>query len=267
MSEKNKRIDLLDSFRGIAILAMVFYHALYDLDDIFGVKINIIHTFLFEIVRQPFTWAFILLAGISCRFSHSNLIRGARILGFGLIITAFTLIFAPGESIYFGILHFIGTAVLLYILVRPLLDRIPRWISITVLTLLFAFTFTMPETHILGLPGLFGVTLPMSFFSTSFLFPLGFPNLDFFSADYFPLIPWIFLFLLGAVIGTPIKERRFPGWFYSVKMPPLSFCGRHTLMIYIIHQPIVYGLFYFLFNIGPILFQYINAFLKSIFNF
>ena len=64
----------------------------------------------------------------------------------------------------------------------------------------------------------------------------------FYSADYFPILPWFFVFEAGTLLGKPIREGRFPRWFYEAKMPFFSRVGKHSLLIYILHQPILYGI-------------------------
>lgn len=246
---KNNRIDIMDAIRGVAILSMVFYHTLYDISDIFGYPIPILNTLFFEIVRQPFTWAFILLAGVSSRFSHSNLKRGARVFAFGMIVTVVTLVFIPSQSIYFGILHFMGCAILLFELVRVPLDKIPRKFALVLWSLLFAVTFVMPDRGVIGFPGLFCIRLPDFLLNTPNIYPLGFPDSNFYSADYFPMIPWFFMFLIGTVVGVPIREHKLPEKFYTARVPFLAAAGRNTLLIYVLHQPIVYGLLYIIFKI------------------
>jgi uncharacterized membrane protein len=244
---RNNRMDSLDAIRGIAILAMVFYHSMYDVCDIFGYNLPLFN--YLKILEPPFAGLFILLAGVSSRYSHNNLKRGARTFALGMLVTAITLIFMPSQSIYFGILHFMGCAILLFELVRPAADRIPVKIALPLWTLLFAVTFMMPDTGMVGIPGLFGVVLPNFLRNTPNLYPFGFPDSNFFSADYFPMIPWFFLFLIGTIVGVPIKEHRLPEKFYTVKIPFLAAAGRNTLIIYVLHQPIVYGLLWLLFNI------------------
>lgn len=243
---KNNRFDSLDAMRGVAIIAMVFYHGMYDLCDIFGFNLPIFN--FLQVLEPPFAGLFILLAGVSSRFSHSNIKRGFRVLALAMIVTVVTL-FVPGEGIYFGILHFMGCAILLFELIRPAVDRIPAKIALLLWALLFILTYRMPETHIIGIPGLFGFTLPAVLQNTPNLYPLGFPDAYFFSADYFPMIPWFFLFLIGTVIGIPIKERRFPEKFYNVRIPFFAAAGRNTLIIYALHQPVIYGLLYLLFKV------------------
>lgn len=237
--KKHARIDLLDAVRGVAILAMVVYHGLYDLTDIFGVQVPLFA--YLQPLEPPFAGAFILLAGLSCRFSHNNILRGLRVFALAAAVTAATALFLPDQSIWFGILHFMGVAILLYIPLRRPLNALPAAISLPILGVLFTLTYTLPSSGLFGIPGLFGIALPSTWFSTPFLFWLGFPSASFASADYFPLLPWVFLFLIGAVLGTPVKEHRLPERFYTLRVPVLATAGRNTLLIYALHQPILYG--------------------------
>lgn len=244
---QKKRIDILDAVRGIAIIAMVFYHALYDINDIFGCHIALFD--MLSVLEPPFAGAFILLTGISSRFSHSNLKRGARILGVGVLLTAATYFFIRDQTIWFGILHFMGCAILLFALLRPALDKIPRWAAYPLWTILFIITYTMPVTRFVGIPHLFGFSLPARLTAVKGLFALGIPAADFASSDYFPMIPWFFLFLLGTLLGEPIREHKMPERFYTQRVPFLAFAGRHTLLIYIAHQPIIYGILWLITNV------------------
>ncbi len=75
------------------------------------------------------------------------------------------------------------------------------------------------------------------------LFPLGWTYPGFYSADYFPLFPWFFVFLVGSWAGYYVAERKLPERFYELKgVPFFSWLGRRSLFIYVIHQPILYGL-------------------------
>lgn len=245
---KNNRIDVLDAIRGVAILAMVVYHALYDVTNIFGYNIPLFG--FLSLLEPPFAAAFILLAGISSRFSHNNFRRGLKVLAFGLLITAFTLAFIPSEAIYFGILHFLGCAILLFELVKPAVDRIPKKAAAAVWAVLFILTYNMPRAHVIGIPGLFGITLPAALQNTPHLYALGFPDANFFSADYFPMIPWFFVFLIGTVVGVPIRQHKLPEKFYTARVPFLADVGRNTLLIYVLHQPVIYGLLFVIFKIA-----------------
>jgi uncharacterized membrane protein len=244
---KGSRIDSLDAVRGFALIAMVFYHGLYDVSYIFGYWKPLFNAL--TPLEPPFAAAFIMISGVSSRFSHNNIKRGIRVIAFALIISAVTIIFMPSESIYFGILHFLGVAIILFELIKPAVDRISKKAALVLWSVLFALTYNMPLKHIIGIPGLFAVSLPKFLQTTPHIYALGFPDQYFYSADYFPIIPWIFIFLIGTVLGVPIKQHRLPEKFYTARIPFLATAGRNTLLIYVLHQPVLYGLLYAFFKI------------------
>lgn len=271
---KHSRIDILDAIRGFAIISMVVYHGLYDICDIFGYQLRIFDFFM--ILEPWFAGAFILLCGVSCRFSHNNVKRGLRVVAVAMAVTLVTVLFSvfisPGQEIYFGILHFMGFAILLYVPLQKLLDRIHPGVALGVSLLLFVVTYSMPSSYRVGLPGplsvqlpvwlagasqifvsnvdkLFHIQLPGWVASVIGLYPVGLPDINFQSADYFPLIPWFFLFLAGTVIGIPIREHKLPERFYTARVPFFATAGRNTLLIYVLHQPVIYGLLMLFFTV------------------
>ena len=78
--------------------------------------------------------------------------------------------------------------------------------------------------------------------SIGFLFPLGLVAPGFFSADYFPLFPWLFVFLMGTYLGGPMKAGRFPAFFYKISPGFFGAVGRHALIVYLLHQPVLFCL-------------------------
>lgn len=252
IARRHSRIDILDAVRGVAILAMVFYHGLYDIADVFGVRMPLFDAL--SVLEPPFAGAFILLAGISCRFSHSNVRRGLRVLAVAMVVTGVTALFSyfvsPGQTIWFGILHFMGTAILLYALVAKVVERIPRPVAAGLWAVLFILTYSLPWSYAVGLPGLFSLAVPAWARNVPLFFLLGLPDTAFTSADYFPLVPWMFLFLLGTVLGEPIRERKLPAWFYTARVPVLAGAGRNTLLIYVLHQPVIYLLLLLFFRLA-----------------
>ncbi len=240
-----KRVGLLDELRGLSILLMVVYHAFFDLVYIFGVKIPAFHSPLLAFLQPFFAGIFIFISGAACRYSKSNLKRGALCFGLGLAFTVITALFMPSELILFGILHFLGVAMMLFALLHRVLDKLPPWLGLPLCVLLFSLTYRVSQGY-LGLAG-FSLSLPGAWYQTPVLFFLGLPEPGFFSADYFPLLPWLFLFFAGAYFGASLKENRLPPWFYRSHIPPLAFIGRHTLLVYVLHQPVVYGVLYVIF--------------------
>lgn len=247
IAHKHNRIDILDGIRGFAIIAMVVYHGLYDLQVLFNINIGPLT--MLSILEPPFAGAFILLAGVSSLFSHNNWMRALKVLLLAAAVTVATYLITPQEAIWFGILHFMGVAILLYALIRPVADKIPKIPAFILWSFLFIITYTLPTTFCIGIPGLIGVYLPASMRTVPGLFWLGLPDVNFSSGDYFPLMPWFFLFMAGTVLGVPIRDKKLPERFYTLRVPFFAAAGRNTLLIYALHQPVLYGLFTLIFNV------------------
>jgi uncharacterized membrane protein len=61
------------------------------------------------------------------------------------------------------------------------------------------------------------------------------------SADYFPMLPWIFVYAAGIFVGKLAKAGKFPKALYKSRVPVFGWMGRHALILYIVHQPVIYG--------------------------
>ena len=256
------RYEILDLIKGIMIISVVLYHFAWDLADIAGFEgvARFLNGNVAWYWQQISCGTFIFLSGMSCRFSRNNLKNGARVLGFGMVITLVTFIAElvmnrmgyGGVFIWFGILHFIGCACLLMGLCQKAFDKVPAWLGAPLGLLLYLLTrgiYIVSETTPGGYIGLtFGaheaqrlrlLQLPHALYTHPGLECLGFPTAQFSSADYFPLIPWLFLFLSGyycwnLLKGTRIaqKSERMHGNFFNV-------IGRNTLWVYLLHQPVL----------------------------
>lgn len=247
----SSRVHLIDEVRGFAIICMVFYHAMFDLVVIFGVDFPIFTSSLMQNILQPlFAGLFIFISGTAGHYSRSNLKRGAICFGLGLLLTAVTALFMPDELILFGILHFLGIAMMLFPLFKKLAARIPPLVGVGIGLLLFWLFFGVPS-GVFGLAPLVSVPLPDVLYDTPFLFPLGLPGAGFFSSDYFPIFPWIFVFFAGVSFGRIVKANRCPQWFYKMHCRFLAFVGRHTIVVYLLHQPVCYGAMLLLFTLLP----------------
>ncbi len=236
----DRRIYLIDELRGFMVLNMVAYHAIYNLVYLFGVDMPWYRSEVGFYWQQLICGTFIVLAGMSCRLSSSNLRRGLMVFVCGLVLTITTYIFMPQQIVVFGILHFLGCAMMIFAVAKPLLDRLTPVAGILIFTVLFLLTRGIYYGRV-GIPLIWEVPLPVELYSTSFLFMLGLPGPNFVSSDYFPLIPWLFLFLAGSFAGVWAKRRELPDMFYIRRIAPLDFIGRHALLIYMLHQPILYG--------------------------
>ena len=156
-------------------------------------------------------------------------------------MTAVTFFVMPATPDLFGILHLLGVCMLLFIPLRPLLDRIRPAAGICLFAVCFLATYNLPW-HVVGM-GPLSARLPDTLYSNPYLFWLGLPAPGFVSADYFPLFPWAFIFFAGASFGVLAKKKRLPAMFYRGHCAALSWIGRHSLLIYLAHQPLLIGLF------------------------
>ena len=192
-----------------------------------------------DVLQPMFQCVFLLVSGIACRYSRSNLRRGAAAFGLGFMLEIITCYILPaidkstfaGVEIHFGILSCLGFCMMFWGVFGELFDKVFRN-KVTKFLVPFAL-----------LP-LWYVTYGTSRANYDFdgWYWLGFPSKTFASADYFPIMPWIFMFLLGAWLGVFIRDGRFPKWFYRVRIPFFDFIGRYTIWIYLLHQPVVFGL-------------------------
>ena len=255
---KRKRIEPLDEIRGICVLCMVCYHSFYVLGTQFGVEWGL-KFYTFFLPAQPvFAAIFILIAGICSRLSRDVKKRGLLLTVIAICITLVTVLLLPAlgfqdMQVWFGVLHLLAASTLLFALLKKVFDKLPALAGVVVCLALF-FLFAPVSQGYLGMFG-FHVDLPEGLYQTNALAFLGFYNRDtFFSWDYFPLLPYLFLFLFGSFMGKFMeKEDHVPEFGYKKHMVPFGFLGRHALPIYLLHVPVFYGLVYFLralFSIG-----------------
>ncbi len=243
---KPRRVHLMDELRGVLIIGVVLYHLLYDLAVLFPVGIPWMFSDWMNSVRNICAGALIVVSGIPCHYTRSNWRRGLRAFGLGMLLTVVTALFIPSQLILFGILHFFGSMMMLYALLRPLLEKVPTMVGLLGSTLLFFLTWPIFS----GFIRVLGVTvyLPEFLYNKPLLFPLGFACQGIASADYYPLIPWGFLFLAGSFFGRYVRAGRLPEFCYRSHLPLLARIGNHTMLIYLVHQPVIYGLLALIFH-------------------
>ncbi len=231
----------VDTLRGIAVLMMITFHLLFDLNYLGMASINIQSGLLWFFGRLT-AFIFIFLVGTSLKLSYMRTIlsgykgllilkyvkRGLRILLYAFIITIVTWLVIGNGYIIFGVLHFIGVAI---ILSYPLLRHEKLDLPLAILFILI------------------GLFLLNQRFDISYLFWLGIIPRDFYTLDYFPLLPWMGVVSIGIyVAGKLYKDykRRFIiknlSEYKIVEF--LAFIGRHSLFIYFIHQPIIMAILF-----------------------
>ena len=245
---KKKRYTSIDAIRGLLIISMIAFHTAWDLVYIFGVKWPWYGTYGAFVWQQSIAWGFILLSGFCWHMGRRKLRRALLVLASSVLITAVTLIVMPENRIVFGVLTLIGFGMLTVTMADKALSKINPFLGAGIFALLFAF-FRNIESGSLGLFGRVLVRIPKSFYKNHFTAFFGLPHNDFFSTDYVPILPWIFLFITGYYIYAAFGRMKMEKLYSSVGCAPLEFLGRHSLVIYLAHQPIVYGVLYLVFNL------------------
>ena len=179
-----------------------------------------------------------LLSGFCVPLGHRTLKRGAQVFAAGALVTVVTLVFMPGNRVIFGVLTFLGTAMLLTGVLEPLLKKVMPAVGLAVSAVLFAVCYPVG----LGWVGLGGwkLMLPQSLYANYFTAFFGFYPDWFYSADYFGLLPWLFLFWAGYFLHFCMGRQRMEPLRRSV-CPALGWMGRHSLLLYLLHQPVIYG--------------------------
>ncbi|MFT4304210.1 MAG: heparan-alpha-glucosaminide N-acetyltransferase [Candidatus Woesearchaeota archaeon] len=226
------RIWEIDALRGIAIILMIGYHMLFNLYFFAGIGWNV-NTGLWKILQIIIAGTFLLLVGVSLTLSKKInffefFLRGIRIFGLGIIISIVTFIFLKEGWIFFGILHMIGISIIIsYFFIKY------KWINLIIGLLLILASMLIIDIRL----------------NSYWLIWLGFLPNTFYTVDFFPLIPWFGVVLIGIFLGKMLYingQRKFSRLNRnSIKYDlGLSFIGRNSLIIYLLHQPILIGIMY-----------------------
>ena len=240
----SKRYIELDLLRGLAIILMIFGHLLWDLDYFGLVPIN---NTIYSLLQKIVPPLFFIIVGMSLiasfnkkqrtveeekKYFKKMIIRGLKIFNLGMLLTIGSIIAIPGQPVYFGVLHCIGISIVLSVI----------FLKYRVYNFIFGFLFVMIGLIFAGLH----VSNP-----TIIHFVIGIHPSEVwrYTVDYFPLLPWFGLTLLGIALGNVIyckDKRRFKIPDFSKYRPAkiFSWVGRHSLEIYLLHQPIIAGALY-----------------------
>ena len=229
-----KRIWELDALRGLCVLGMVAVHFIFNMVEMFGL-LDWEYPEWFVLLKDWGGLFFLLISGICVTLGSHCLKRGLVVFGCGLICTAVTWAMVqlgymdPSMIIWFGVLHCLGVCMLLW----PVFSRLPGWLL-----------------------ALFGTAIVLGGFylvyhirvDTWLLVPFGVPFPEFATPDYFPLLPYFGLFLMGAALGKSLYKNKttlFPR--VNPKNPIIVFfglLGRYSLGIYLLHQPVLSAVCY-----------------------
>jgi uncharacterized membrane protein len=242
-----KRAFELDFLRGLAIIMMILHHLIYDLRYIMGLDLFAWQeSYFFEYwLRAPFVFIFLAVSGVCCTFSSSNIRRSGKMAlvaaGFSAVFFAVSTFTDSEMYVIFNVIHILAVGTFLYAVLEVLASKgIIRDLRMPLLILVVVFLW---------------LEYPLSAMDRGFV-PVLIPLHDHFSiglgmADYMPLVPWIGLFFAGALFGRLFyaqKQSLFPNPPPVVQgvTAPFAFVGRHSLLFYILHQPIVLAILFLL---------------------
>lgn len=224
-----RRFLELDFIRGITLIAMILWHLAWDLKYYYGYPIRLDQGLMYWSF-QFIAPTFMILAGISSSFTRNHYKRALRVLFFAMIITAGSLVYDSRQAILFGILHFMGVNMLIY----PLYRTWPSWLLMSMAAVLIVLGKIVA-----------GIDMPHNY-----LLPLGLRSFSYRSFDYFPLMPYAGYFIIGAVLGHMLYPNRQPRIKIQMSPNPVSYLGRHSLTVYLIHQPVLWSGLYLLHRWG-----------------
>lgn len=217
----NRRIFEIDFLKVTAIILMIIFHFIYDLNEFVGLDINYQFGFWYWLGRVAAV-LFIFLAGINSGFSKNPIKHGMIVFSCGMIVTLISLIMFKEEFVRFGILHFLGISMMLF----PLLKRLNNGILIIfalVTGILFSFdTFIYNTKVIVFLENIFGRP----------------------SIDYYPLFPYLSLFILGILAYKSFYYKKKSIFNLYTKSKTILIISKYSLLIYLIHQPIILGIIF-----------------------
>jgi len=233
----------IDLLRGVAVLAMITYHAIFDLTSRDIIQVDLYSPGL-EWLASFTAGTFFVIVGVSLYISYSKTrtsvkdsfvrfkkyaVRAGKLMLWGGLITVITIFLYSDAPILFGALHFIGASILLGYVLLELTDRAGPLPHVLVFTIIAAGTFILQ-------PYVRSVDV-----SNLSLVWLGAPPPTFQSLDYFPLVPWFGFISLGVLSGIVL----YPRGERLIELADRSnlfteVIGQNSLTIYLIHQPLLY---------------------------
>ena len=218
---------------------MVLFHLMYNINYYWQIPWYD-GTILNKVWQLSIACSFFIISGITSNFldANRNIKRGIKTSLIGFAITLITYIAAPDQFILWGVLNGLGASMIITGTLQYFADISPKWAL--VFLILFVLTYKIPR----GI--LYNNSIFKNFYDIN-IYYLGFPSSDFHSSDYFPIIPWTFLYLFGYTFGKYLKNKNFYGKFGKDNI--LAKIGRYAMPIYLAHQIILYPLVTLIYNL------------------
>lgn len=268
--KQSGRLETLDLLRGLTLISMICYHGMWDFLYLSGTGSSMTALRAWyegtggHLWQQSICRTFILLSGFCVPFSRHIFRRGIQVSAGGIAVSIVTIIALYEDRVIFGVLTFLGTAMLVTGCLEWLFRRISKTdfkngtgasaAGLAVCLFLFHVTRWI-NLGFLRIGSWIRIDLPAYLYTYGsgafpgyFLTGLGFTMKGFFSTDYFSFLPWVFLFwsglflhrLLSQAAGREGGSSLFAGPVFQCRLPVINLIGRHSLPVYLIHQPVLY---------------------------
>jgi len=263
--EKTIRAFELDSLRGFALFMMILHHMIFDFRYLLGLKVFAFQESLwFNHILQPaFLIIFLVVSGICCQFSRNNIRRSLKLFiisaVFSLGMFAGSVIFKQELYVFFNVLHLLAVGTLLYGLFSLWEEKMTKRQKKSDFPSFDTSKYGDIILVLLSCAIIYGDQLTSVYagrVQSYWLLPLGFlPDNYIGMGDYLPILPWLGFFFAGAVIGRIAYKQKttiFPRTPDSVLTftRPFAWFGRNSLLIYLVHQPILLAILYGLRYLG-----------------
>lgn len=214
------RIVALDTLRGFSIVSMVLFHAMFDYAYVYGGDAAWFSGALQAVWRCSISWTFLALAGWMTCLSHDNRRRFVVYAAAAAVVAVVTGVARVSTPISFGILYCMAACTAVYVVAEPLINRWASFPLVLVLLLLFFAALDVPNR----------------LYPVEHLAWLGFPGVGFSSGDYYPLLPYVFLYLAAAVAAQmySTSKRGYPSWMRraassgAIALPSTSCTNRYS---------------------------------------
>ena len=246
VEDRRKRYAALDILRGFILVSMILYHGIWDIVYLFGAQWEWFGSGLAYTWQQSICWSFLLLSGFCWHFGKTKWKRGLQVFGAGIAVSLVTVFLMPEGQIIFGVLTLIGSSMLLLIPLDKVLRHVPPVLGFVLSFIAFVITRNVNGGY-LGFESWNWMALPENLYANYGTTYLGFMHQGFYSADYFSLVPWLFLYVAGYFLYGIIRKQN---WLSVLDVKDclwtawLEWMGRHSLIIYMLHQPVIYGVLY-----------------------
>lgn len=213
------RDQRMDAARGLALVMMVLHHLIYDLRyilllDVFAWQ----NAWWFDLILRPiFLIMFLFVSGYVTRYSKQAVKRAAKMTGAAVILSLISLVlnhFFHTGVIYWNMLHTLAVGLWLHVLLK---NEKQRYIMLFALIFLSQLILQLPKQ------------------------PLRLDHMD-----YLPLLPWLVYFFLGVIAGQKMKDQPIPEPSDHWLAKSLATVGRHGLLVYALHQPVILGILWLL---------------------